>query len=466
LPATGVVDAATWNALEGKAINTSAPTTVEGVTAVAPNTEVSPQQLIDIAAGGGFTLSPERAAEVAPFVSEAMQIAGIDTVNDKAAFVAQLMHESAAFRYNEEIHDGSNYEGRRDLGNTQPGDGRRFKGRGFIQLTGRANYEAASRDLGIDFVNNPDLAANDANAAKVAAWYWQQRNISVYGDAGDIVKVSKLVNGGTNGLEQRKELFYAGVEIFENAPLADLGNGHVHHPVLDVIRGELGVSEATGRNDGIPQERYSQGRKDPWCAHFVAWAFRQTGAPLPGDRPLSQNQNLALGSVQHMEDQMRAAGTLVPGGKDATPQPGDVIFFASRGRSDSGSGRHVGIVEKVENGRVHTIEGNSSNSVRRRSYPLDHYNIANYGRPSLHQSGAQDGFVVPTPIFESEFNEAERSPAPRSPAPRARRQNGPRAQQVFGTKVAISFVHTKLFRRLSSWFLFTPPLHATPAPPN
>src|SRR5690606_13711109 len=114
--------------------------------------------------------------------------------------------------------------------------------------------------------------------------------------------------------------------------------------VLDIAQSQVGIREATGNNDGIPSERYSNGRKEPWCANFVAWTFRQSGNPLPG------NQR-RLASVQHMEDQMKAAGRWSP--RDATtPRPGDVIFFANRGDSDSGPGRHVGIVEKVENGRV------------------------------------------------------------------------------------------------------------------
>lgn len=138
---------------------------------------------------------------------------------------------------------------------------------------------------------------------------------------------------------------------------------------LDVARSQVGVREATGRNDGLPANRYSNGRREPWCANFVAWSFRQAGTPLPG------NQR-SLASVQYMEDQMKANGMFHRG----TPQPGDIIFFANRGGSDAGRGRHVGIVERVENGRVHTIEGNSSNSVRRRSYDLNNPRISGYGR--------------------------------------------------------------------------------------
>ena len=139
--------------------------------------------------------------------------------------------------------------------------------------------------------------------------------------------------------------------------------------VLGAARSQLGVRERTGNNDGVPAQRYADGRREPWCADFVAWTHRQAGKPIPG------NQR-SLASVQHMEDQMKRNGMFHRG----TPKPGDVIFFKNRGGSDRGAGRHVGIVEKVEGGRVHTIEGNSGNRVRRRSYPLNLSRISGYGR--------------------------------------------------------------------------------------
>ncbi len=138
---------------------------------------------------------------------------------------------------------------------------------------------------------------------------------------------------------------------------------------LRAAQSQVGVREATGCNDGLPAQRYAGGRKEPWCADFVSWSFRQTGHPLPG------NQR-RLAGVSYMETKMKQEGKFHRG----TPQPGDVIFFQNRMASDRGTGRHVGIVEKVENGRVFTIEGNSGNAVRRRSYRLDAARITGYGR--------------------------------------------------------------------------------------
>ena len=130
----------------------------------------------------------------------------ITTALRMAHFVAQIAHETASLLYAEEIADGSAYEGRRDLGNTEPGDGKRFKGRGLIQLTGRANYAEYSRDTGVDYVSNPELVATDPFVAvDVACWYWHKRRINALADADDVKAVTKAINGGYNGLDDRME---------------------------------------------------------------------------------------------------------------------------------------------------------------------------------------------------------------------------------------------------------------------
>jgi putative chitinase len=121
-----------------------------------------------------------------------------------AHFLAQIAHESGSFRFAEELADGSAYEGRRDLGNIQPGDGVRFKGRGLIQLTGRANYTAYSKDTGVDYVAKPQLVASDPLVAvDVACWFWNRKGLSKLADKDDVKAVTKLINGGFNGLDDR-----------------------------------------------------------------------------------------------------------------------------------------------------------------------------------------------------------------------------------------------------------------------
>ena len=95
----------------------------------------------------------------------------------------------------EEISSGEQYEGWAGLGNTQPGDGKKFKGRGYIQLTGRYNYTNYGKLLGLDLVNNPELALVPENAAKIFVAYFKGKNVSQYCDSGDWLKVRTLVNG-------------------------------------------------------------------------------------------------------------------------------------------------------------------------------------------------------------------------------------------------------------------------------
>jgi cell wall-associated NlpC family hydrolase len=172
-----------------------------------------------------------------------------------------------------------------------------------------------------------------------------------------------------------------GNEVHQNAPRATNvppGQFVTQDPsragqnALQAALSQIGVREASGNNDGIPAQRYAGGRQEPWCADFVAWSFRQSGHPLPG------NQR-SLASVSRMERTMQNEGRWFARGS-AQPQPGDIIFFQNRGNSDRGGGRHVGIVREVRDGRVHTVEGNSGNQVRERSYPLDASRITGYGR--------------------------------------------------------------------------------------
>ena len=119
-------------------------------------------------------------------------------------FLAQLAHESGNFRYMEEIASGAAYEGRKDLGNVMSGDGVKFKGRGPIQLTGRANYRKYGQQLGIDFENNPEIVALPSVGLLVACKFWSDNGLNELADKDDVVSITKRINGGTNGLADRK----------------------------------------------------------------------------------------------------------------------------------------------------------------------------------------------------------------------------------------------------------------------
>jgi predicted chitinase len=165
-----------------------------------------------------------RATAYLPHLTEAMEEAAINTPLRIAAFLSQLGHESGNFKYMEELADGSAYEGRKDLGNTQPGDGKKFKGRGPIQITGRANYEKFGKAVGQDFTSSLEAAKKLATPEwgfKAAAWFWNMRNLNVYADKGDFQAITYRINGGCNGADDRdKRYAFARKELgIEGAPL-------------------------------------------------------------------------------------------------------------------------------------------------------------------------------------------------------------------------------------------------------
>jgi len=147
--------------------------------------------------------NPEDIKTYSQPLSQAMQEHGINTPERQRAFLAQLAHESGSFRYKEEIASGAAYEGRKDLGNTQPGDGERYKGRGLIQLTGRANYRAVGNAIGIDLENHPEKVMDPNVSAKVAAHFWQSRGLNELADQGNFREITRRINGGYNGYEDR-----------------------------------------------------------------------------------------------------------------------------------------------------------------------------------------------------------------------------------------------------------------------
>jgi predicted chitinase len=142
-------------------------------------------------------------ADYLPFMQQAMAEFDITSYLREAAFLAQLAHESAELRYMEEIASGAAYEGRKDLGNTQPGDGKRYKGRGPIQLTGRANYSKYGQLLGLDLVNEPTVAATKEVGFRIAGQYWKLNGLNELADQQKFKTITKRINGGYNGLDDR-----------------------------------------------------------------------------------------------------------------------------------------------------------------------------------------------------------------------------------------------------------------------
>lgn len=152
-------------------------------------------------------LARSTAQDYLPHNDAAMREFQITNANRSWMWLAQVGHESLSLRYLEEIASGAAYEGRRDLGNTQPGDGKKYKGRGPIQITGRANYTSAASALKLDLVNNPQIAAQPRHAFRVSAWWWSAHGLNAISDTGDVTAATRRINGGLNGLADRQSRY-------------------------------------------------------------------------------------------------------------------------------------------------------------------------------------------------------------------------------------------------------------------
>lgn len=153
--------------------------------------------------------SAERAGDLATAATRWFPDYGIlESELRLAHLLAQMMHETQSFFYTEEVWGPTaaqrGYEGRRDLGNTQPGDGLRYKGRGPFQLTGRGNYRIFGRRIGIDLESNPTIAAVPSIGLHIALEYWVDRKLNALADRDDLDAITRRINGGTNGLADRR----------------------------------------------------------------------------------------------------------------------------------------------------------------------------------------------------------------------------------------------------------------------
>jgi len=174
------------------------------------------------------------------FINDTCERFGIDTPARQLCFLAQTGHESGSLYFTEELASGQAYEGRKGLGNIQPGDGVKFKGRGLIQITGRLNYTKVGNALGVDFISNPTLLGGKnitecsdeqlRNAAMSAGWFWSNRNLNAIADNINIastietgsnlssfILMTKKINGGTNGLPDRLNRYKSGLKLFLNS---------------------------------------------------------------------------------------------------------------------------------------------------------------------------------------------------------------------------------------------------------
>ena len=173
---------------------------------------ITVQQLLLILPNAG-----QVAGVYVPVLNTAMnryQIVGAKRV---AAFIAQIGHESGQLKYVKEIWGPTaaqtRYEGRADLGNTQPGDGSKYRGRGLIQITGRANYKACGDALGLELINHPELLEKPQHACMSAAWFWATKGLSTLADEGKFETITRRINGGVNGLTDRQMLYARALKV-------------------------------------------------------------------------------------------------------------------------------------------------------------------------------------------------------------------------------------------------------------
>ncbi|WP_460952585.1 glycoside hydrolase family 19 protein [Pseudomonas marginalis] len=173
---------------------------------------ITEQQLLQILPRAGW-----RAGVFVLGLNAAMSLYAIDTPARIAAFIAQIGHESGQLVYVREVwgptKQQAGYEGRADLGNTVKGDGSRYRGRGLIQITGRANYTACGEALGLDLINHPEFLELPQHAAMSAAWFWSTRGLNALADHGVFVKITRRINGGLTGQDDRQALYDRALKV-------------------------------------------------------------------------------------------------------------------------------------------------------------------------------------------------------------------------------------------------------------
>ncbi|QVI72244.1 glycoside hydrolase family 19 protein [Pseudomonas syringae] len=177
---------------------------------------ITAQQLLQI-----LPNASSRAGVFVPVLNVAMNKYAIVTKLRIAAFLAQVGHESGQLRYVRELGNDAYLEkydtGRlaERLGNTpeDDGDGQLYRGRGLIQITGRANYAECGEALGLDLLQRPELLERPEHAAMSAAWFWHRAGLNNFADRSDFLTITKRINGGTNGLADRQALYERALKI-------------------------------------------------------------------------------------------------------------------------------------------------------------------------------------------------------------------------------------------------------------
>lgn len=213
------------------------------------------------------TLTSAKRQQYLPFLNAIMPMYEIDSPLREAAFLAQIAHESGELKFWEEIWGPTaaqkRYEPPSDLaarlGNTQPGDGKRYKGRGPIQITGRSNYRKYGGLLGLDLEGNPALAATTQTGLQVAGEYWKSNGLNELADIPDFTSITKRINGGLNGQASREKYYARAKQVlgvtasfsgaFTRSSLVSSATQSEEQP-LALPRGQEAIDELTGKTSG------------------------------------------------------------------------------------------------------------------------------------------------------------------------------------------------------------------------
>jgi putative chitinase len=163
--------------------------------------EITPSLLAEIAPHRRYVI----VNGIAPELAAQLPRNGFDSGLRVAHFLAQAAHETDGFQTLEEYASGEAYEGRDDLGNTHAGDGKRYKGRGVLMVTGRTNYRRMGARLEVPLEDQPELLLQPRHAVGASIEFWLEHVLSYNADRDDIVHITRVINGGLNGLESRKE---------------------------------------------------------------------------------------------------------------------------------------------------------------------------------------------------------------------------------------------------------------------
>ena len=342
------------------------------------------------------------AKDLLPGIKEVMKEHAINTPLRMAHFLAQTAHEGGSYMRMTEMGGDSyfdKYEFASRLGNTEKGDGLRFKGRGLIQLTGRHNYTEFGKSVGEDFTTEPnnEKLAEHPWCSKAAGWYWSRRKLNGYADADDVTTLTKRINGGDNGLPDRQKLTKRAKEIL--GARSAMPSGFDIAPSVSTAAGSGSTGASHGESSGAPWMVYAKQElekkvkevkgsthspdvlkyfnttsydpandEEPWCSAFANWCVVSAGIETPNSaraidwkRAWGKGKDLgkpAYGALMifHWHQTEATCKAKNCSKKNKWPSPG-----CTKG--------HVGfVVGKTSSGKMVVLGGNQDDSVKLSAY--------------------------------------------------------------------------------------------------